>query len=91
MAASPAAVAVGVAAALLSITSFAPQMMKIWRERDASAVSLRTYLVTVAGFICWTLYGVLIQAWPVIASNLACLAMSAGVLAMKWRFDRKTG
>ena len=89
MAASPVAVAVGVAAALLSITSFAPQMLKIWKERDASSVSLRTYMVTVAGFVCWTLYGVLIQAWPVVASNLACLAMSSGVLIMKWRFDHK--
>jgi MtN3 and saliva related transmembrane protein len=33
---------VGVAAALCSMTSFAPQLIKIWRERDASAVSLRT-------------------------------------------------
>lgn len=90
MAASSAAVAVGVAAALLSITSFAPQMLKIWKERDASSVSLRTYLITVTGFVCWTLYGVMIQAWPVVASNLACLAMSSGVLVMKWRFDRKT-
>ena len=29
---------VGSAAALCSITSFAPQMIKIWKERDASAV-----------------------------------------------------
>ncbi|MBU4432906.1 MAG: SemiSWEET transporter [bacterium] len=88
MAASPLAVAVGVTAALLSISSFAPQMIKIWRERDAQSVSLRMYVVTVTGFACWTLYGVLIRAWPVIASNLACLAMAAGVLAMKWRFSR---
>ena len=89
MSASPLAVAVGIAAAALSITSFAPQIIKIWRERDASAVSLRTCLVTVAGFVCWTLYGVLIGAWPVVGSNLACLAMSSAVLAMKWRFDRR--
>jgi MtN3 and saliva related transmembrane protein len=90
MAASPAAIAVGVVAALLSITSFAPQIIKLWREKDASAVSLRTCLVTVAGFSCWTLYGAMTQAWPVIVSNLACLAMAAGVLALKWRFDRKS-
>jgi MtN3 and saliva related transmembrane protein len=89
MAASPAAVAVGVAAALLSITSFAPQILKIWKERDASSVSLRTYVVTVIGFTCWTTYGVMIQAWPVVASNLACLTMSSAVLIMKWRFDHK--
>ena len=80
---------VGTAAALLSITSFAPQIVKIWREKDASSVSLRTYIVTVTGFSCWIVYGVLIKAWPVIASNTACLLMSGAVLALKWRFGRK--
>jgi MtN3 and saliva related transmembrane protein len=79
--------AVGTAAALLSITSFAPQIVKIWREKDARSVSLRTYIVTVTGFSCWIVYGVLIQAWPVIASNTACLLMSGAVLVLKWRFS----
>jgi MtN3 and saliva related transmembrane protein len=89
MALSPVAAIVGTVAALLSITSFAPQILKIWREKDASAVSLRTYIVTVTGFSCWIAYGIMIGAWPVIASNIACLLMSGAVLAMKWRFDRK--
>lgn len=89
MAVSPVAVTVGTVAALLSITSFAPQILKIWKEKDASSVSLRTYVVTVAGFSCWILYGILIRAWPVIASNIACLLMSGAVLVMKWRFERR--
>jgi MtN3 and saliva related transmembrane protein len=80
---------VGTAAALLSITSFAPQIVKIWREKDAESVSLRTYIVTVAGFCCWVAYGVMIKAWPVIASNTACLLMSGAVLALKWRFSKR--
>jgi MtN3 and saliva related transmembrane protein len=89
MAVSPVAAVVGTAAALLSITSFAPQIAKIWKDKDASSVSLRTYLVTVTGFACWIAYGILIKAWPVIASNIACLLMSGAVLVMKWRFDRR--
>ena len=89
MAVSPVAVTVGTVAALLSITSFAPQILKIWKEKDASSVSLRTYVVTVTGFSCWILYGILIRAWPVIASNIACLPMSGAVLVMKWRFARR--
>ncbi|MBC7668493.1 SemiSWEET family sugar transporter [Caulobacter sp. DWR2-3-1b2] len=80
---------VGTAAALLSITSFAPQIFKIWKERDASSVSLRTYAITVTGFACWIIYAVMIKAWPVIASNTACLLMSGAVLALKWKFSRK--
>jgi MtN3 and saliva related transmembrane protein len=79
---------VGTGAALCSMTSFGPQIMKIWRERDASSVSLRMYLVTVTGFVLWTIYGVLIGSWPVAASNVVCLAMSGAVLALKWRFSR---
>jgi MtN3 and saliva related transmembrane protein len=79
---------VGVVAALCSMTSFAPQIVKIWRERDASSVSLRMYVVTVTGFALWTVYGVLLGSWPVAVSNTICLAMAGAVLAMKLRFSR---
>jgi MtN3 and saliva related transmembrane protein len=79
---------VGTVAALCSMTSFAPQIVKIWRDRDASEVSLTMYLVTVIGFCLWTGYGLLIGSWPVTVSNVVCLAMSGAVLALKWRFSR---
>jgi MtN3 and saliva related transmembrane protein len=81
---------VGVAAAACSMTSFAPQILKIWHDRDASSVSLRMYLVTVAAFCLWTTYGLLSGSWPVTASNVVCLGMSGTVLLLKWRFSRHT-
>ena len=77
---------VGVAAAVCSMTSFAPQLIKIWREKDASSVSLRMYLVTVAGFVFWTIYGVMLGKWPIVGSNAVCLTMSAAVLMLKLRY-----
>lgn len=77
---------VGMLAALCSISSFAPQMIKIWKERDASAVSLKTYSLTVTCFVLWTAYGVLTTAWPIIVANACALVMASGVLLMKWRF-----
>jgi len=62
--------------------SLAPQLAKIWREKDAS------FLVTVAGFSLWTAYGVLIGRSPLVAANAVCVAMSGAVLALKLRFDR---
>ena len=78
--------AVGVAAALCSMTSFIPQVVKIWKERDASSVSLRMYVVTVIGFSLWTVYGVALASWPLVASNCVSLLLSGAVLAMKLRF-----
>ena len=77
---------VGTAAALCSITSFAPQVIKIARERDASAVSLRTYVLTCTCFVLWTIYGVLTGALPIIIANALAGCMAASVLFMKWKF-----
>ena len=77
---------VGTAAALCSITSFAPQMIKIWKDRDASNVSLKTYSLTVTCFVLWTVYGAMTTAWPIIVANACALVMAAVVLVMKWRF-----
>lgn len=77
---------VGTAAALCSITSFAPQMIKIWKDRDASNVSLKTYSLTVTCFVLWTVYGVMTTAWPIVVANACALVMAAAVLGMKWRF-----
>ena len=79
---------VGTVAALCSMSSFAPQIAKIWRDRDAGEVSLAMYLVTVTGFSLWSAYGVMVRSWPVTVSNLVCLGMAATVLALKWRFSR---
>jgi len=89
MEASQLANVVGTGAALCSMTSFAPQILKIWRERDASSVSLRMYVVTVTGFALWIAYGVLIDSWPVMGANAVCLVMSATILTLKWRFSRR--
>lgn len=77
---------IGSAAAVCSVTSFAPQALKIWKTRDASSISLRTYSLTVSCFILWVIYGVMTEAWPVTVSNVCALGMSTMVLVMKWRF-----
>jgi|KBSSwiStaDraftv2_1062776.scaffolds.fasta_scaffold19838_2 MtN3 and saliva related transmembrane protein len=78
----------GTLAAICSMASFVPQIIKIIRERDASSVSLRTYAVTVTGFGLWIAYGLMITSWPVIGANTVCLILSATILILKWRFER---
>lgn len=80
---------IGAGAALCSMSSFVPQIAKIWRERDAASVSLRMYAVTVSGFALWTAYGAMIGGWPLVGANVVCLILSATILALKWRFSRQ--
>jgi MtN3 and saliva related transmembrane protein len=81
--------ALGVAAALCSMASFVPQIVKIVREHQAEAVSFRMYVITVTGFILWTLYGLAIHSWPVAASNVVNLGLAGTILALKWRLSAK--
>ena len=84
-------VLVGVAAAVCSMSSFAPQALKIVRERNASSVSLRMYLLTVLGFTLWCDYGVLLRSWPLVASNAVCLALAGLILALKLKDNASGG
>jgi MtN3 and saliva related transmembrane protein len=77
---------IGTGAALCTITSFVPQIIKIIRERDASSVSLRMYALTVGAFSLWTTYGLMLGAWPLVAANSVSLTLAVTALICKWRF-----
>ena len=79
----------GVGAAFCSMGSFIPQLVKIWRERDASSVSLRMFALTVLGFVLWVVYGAALKGWPLVFSNTVCLGLSAAILWSKWKLDRR--
>ncbi len=81
---------IGVAAGLCSMVSFTPQLIKIAREKRAEGVSLRTYVVTVIGFVLWIAYGVLLGSWPVAASNAVNLLLAGAILVLRWRYGDGT-
>lgn len=77
---------IGVAAGLASMASFVPQIIKLLKERDASGVSLRMLAVTAAAFALWSAYGVMTGAWPLVGSNLVCLAMVMTIVGLRLKF-----
>jgi MtN3 and saliva related transmembrane protein len=80
--------ALAVIAGLLSTSSFVPQVLKAWRERDTAAISKRMYMVTVTSFTLWAIYGFLIGNLPIIVFNLLSLGLSGAILFLKIRNDR---
>lgn len=79
----------GYAAACLTTLSFAPQAWLVFRTRDVSGVSLGMYGAMTAGVVLWLAYGVLIQAWPLVAANVVTLSLAGSILVMKLRLSRK--
>ncbi|AQS87665.1 hypothetical protein AA101099_2674 [Neoasaia chiangmaiensis NBRC 101099] len=70
-------------AATLSMVSYVPQAWDIIRSRNTDGISVKTYIVTVAGFVAWLTYGALIRQWAIIGQNIICLGLSSFILAMK--------
>ena len=77
-------VAIGTVAGILSTTSFVPQVLKAWRE-GTDSISQRMYMVTVSAFTLWTIYGFVIESWPVVVFNALSLMLSGTILFLKLR------
>ena len=83
--------AIGAGAALCSVTSFVPQLVKIWREKASEDVSLGMYLLTVTAFSLWSAYGLMLKSWPLLAANLVSLGLSSAILALQLRYRGRKG
>ena len=59
----------GYAAATLTTASFLPQAWLTFRTRDVSGISLAMYSVFTLGIAAWLVYGLLLQAWPIVVAN----------------------
>ena len=53
---------VGTIAGVCSTSSFIPQVIKVWRDKDTEAISKKMYVVTVTAFSLWIVYGLMIDA-----------------------------
>ncbi len=81
----------GLVAGCCSTAAFVPQVLKIWREGDTRAISLRMYLMRVAGFVLWLAYGLALGSVPLIVFNVLNLLLGGTVLALKVRGDARPG
>ena len=83
--------ALGYAAATLTTASFVPQAWLTFRTRDVSGISLAMYSVFTLGIALWLVYGLYIEAWPVVIANLVTFVLAAAILGMKLSMGRKRG
>ena len=77
---------IGFFAATLTTASFIPQAWLTFKTKDVSGISLNMYSVFTTGVAGWLVYGVLLQAWPVVFAYTVTLALASGILAMKLRY-----
>ena len=77
---------VGYAAAFLTTSSFVPQAVHTFKTKDVRGISLTMYSTFVVGITLWLIYGLLLNAWPIVLANTITLTLAVAILAMKLRY-----
>ena len=76
----------GYTAALLTTISFVPQALHTFQTKDVRGISLGMYSAFTLGVGLWLVYGVLLQAWPIVVANSITEALAISILVMKLRY-----
>ena len=81
--------AAGLVAGGLSTYSLVPQVLKIWREGDAEAISKRMFAIRAFGLALWAVYGYVAGSLPITIFSSLSLLLRAAILVLKARAARR--
>ncbi|MBC6432695.1 hypothetical protein FM036_18840 [Nostoc sp. HG1] len=76
----------GLAAATLTTTAFLPQMFKTWQTKSAKDVSFVMLITFMSGLFLWLIYGIYLQALPIILANSVTLFFNLIILWLKIKY-----
>lgn len=77
---------IGTLAAVLTTSSFVPQVLHTFRTKDVSGISLVMYSAFTLGVGLWLGYGLLLDAWPIVIANAITVSLATCILVMKLRY-----
>ncbi|MFP4313957.1 MAG: SemiSWEET family sugar transporter [Alphaproteobacteria bacterium] len=80
---------VGLVAGFLSVCSTVPQSLKILKEKKADAVSTRMFIMLLASYILWLVYGLMSGAASIIFWYSIGSVFAAIVLGLKIKYSWK--
>lgn len=78
--------AVGLIAGLFIATSFIPQIVRVWRLKDARDISLAFNILNLSGAVLWLAYGLLLGLFSVILWNATNTVLASLLLAVKLKY-----
>jgi MtN3 and saliva related transmembrane protein len=73
----------GLIAAALTTLSFVPQAIQSVRTRNLTGISLGMYSAFTLGVALWLVYGLVIDAMPVIIANAVTLPLCGTITVLK--------
>jgi MtN3 and saliva related transmembrane protein len=77
---------IGFIAASLTTSAFLPQVLKVWYSRSTKDLSLPMLVAFNLGVCLWLIYGILVEASPIIIANAITLILNLIILGFKLRY-----
>lgn len=71
---------IGYIAAFLTSLSFLPQAILVIKTRQTEQLSVTMYSMFTFGVALWMIYGIIMQAWPIMIANIITLIFAATIL-----------
>ncbi len=78
-----------IGAFLLSIM-FVPQIYQLYKLKNADAISYKSQLMSLLSSVIMLVYGILLGSVPIIVSNCSIIACVCIIMALKYKFDKKS-
>lgn len=79
----------GIAAGSLTTVAFVPQVVKTWRTKSGDDISTGMFLLFATGVVLWLLYGVALQAAPIVIANSITLILALAIIVLKVRYRNR--
>ena len=80
---------IGVAAAVLTTSSFVPQIIRAYRTKTMDDVSPYLMSLFATGTVLWMTYGLYKSDWVIVAANATATAFNAILLYLKFSYGKK--
>ncbi len=76
----------GLVAGTLTTLAFLPQLLKIWQTKSAKDISFNTLIIFNIGIFLWLIYGIYLNALPIILANLFTLIFNMIIVWLKIKY-----
>ena len=77
---------IGLIAAVLTTSAFAPQVYKVWKSKSTRDISLTMYLGFFVGLLLWLYYGFQINSLSMILANGITAFLALAIILMKLKY-----
>lgn len=77
----------GFLAAFCTTIAFIPQAVKIYKSKHTKDISLGMFSLLNIGLVLWLCYGLMIESYPIIISNVITIIFALYILITKIRLD----